>query len=390
MEIDSNIKVALIHDWLSQHFTGGAEKVLKEIQEILFRKNLKYDLYTLINDLNKDDIKRSTQQKVFTSLIQKLPFSRNHFHKYLPLFPYAIEQFDLNNYDLILSSSHSVAKGVITSPDQLHISYIHSPMRYAWDQMNTYLMQSSYKKFGMTFLLRLILQNLRQWDYISSVRIDKVVANSSFTAKRIKKYWGRDSKVIHPPVNTKIFYPNENRGNFYLSVSRLVPNKRVDILVKAFNKLDLPLIIVGDGPEKQVLEKFANKNIRFLGFQKDKKIKELMEDCRAFLYAGTEDFGIAPVEAMAAGSPIIAYGNAGILDTVNCINTNSETPTGILFEKQSHDALKDCVQYFEDKKIWKKFSNTDINKWAQNFGIESFQKKFSLFLNKSITEFYKK
>ena len=390
MKIDSNIKVALIHDWLSQHFSGGAEKVLKEIQQILSSKNLNYDLYTLINDLNKDDIKRSTQQKVFTSLIQKLPFSRNHFHKYLPLFPYAIEQFDLNNYDLILSSSHSVAKGVITSPDQLHISYIHSPMRYAWDQMNTYLMQSSYKKFGMTFLLRLILQNLRQWDYISSVRIDKVVANSSFTAKRIKKYWGRDSKVIHPPVNTKIFYPNENRGNFYLSVSRLVPNKRVDILVKAFNKLDLPLIIVGDGPEKQVLEKFANKNIRFLGFQKDKKIKELMEDCRAFLYAGTEDFGIAPVEAMAAGSPIIAYGNAGILDTVNCINTNSETPTGILFEKQSHDALKDCVQYFEDKKIWKKFSNTDINKWAQNFGIESFQKKFSLFLNKSITEFYKK
>ena len=390
MEIDSNIKVALIHDWLSPYFTGGAEKVLEEIQEILFRKNLKYDLYTIINHLNRDHTKRSTQQKVFTSLIQNLPFSRNHFHKYLPLFPFAIEQFDLNNYDLILSSSHSVAKGVITSPDQLHVSYIHSPMRYAWDQMNTYLMQSSYKKFGMTILLRLILQNLRQWDYISSVRIDKIVANSSFTAKRIKKYWGRDSKVIHPPVNTKYFFPNKNRGNFYLSVSRLVPNKRVDILVKAFNKLNLPLIIVGDGPEKKVLKKFANQNIRFLGYQKDKEIKELMEYCRAFLYAGTEDFGIAPVEAMAAGSPIIAYGKAGILDTVNCINTNSEAPTGILFEKQSHDALKDCVQYFEDKKIWKKFSNTDINKWAQNFGIESFQKKFSLFLNQSITEFHRK
>ena len=152
----------------------------------------------------------------------------------------------------------------------------------------------------------------------------------------------------------------------------------------------MPLIIVGDGPERKGLEKFANKNIRFLGFQKDKEIKELMEHCRAFLYAGTEDFGIAPVEAMAAGSPIIAYGDAGILDTVNCINSNSETPTGILFKKQSHDALKDCVKYFEDKKIWKKFSNTDINKWAQNFGIESFQKKFSLFLNQSISEFYKK
>ena len=389
MEIDSHIKAALIHDWLSEDFTGGAEKVLKEIQDILFTKNINYDLYTLVNHLKKENLKKLNQQKVFTSLIQNLPFSRKHFHKYLPLFPYAIEQFDLENYNLILSSSHSVAKGVITSPDQLHISYIHSPMRYAWDQMNTYLTQSSYKKLGMTIVLRIILQKLRQWDHISSIRIDKIVANSSFTAKRIKKYWGRDSKVIHPPVNTNYFFPNNNRGEFYLSVSRLVPNKRVDLLVKAFNKLNFPLIIVGDGPEKKDLEKFANKNIRFLGFQNDQEIKELMENCRAFLYAGTEDFGIAPVEAMAAGSPIIAYGKAGILDTVNCINTTSDTPTGILYHNQTPDALKDCVQYFEDKKIWKNFSNTDINNWSQNFGKESFQKKFSAFLKQSISDFYK-
>ena len=387
MELDSNIKVALIHDWLSKDYRGGAEKVLKEIENILSKKNLNHDLYTLVNHLDKESSKESNKQKIFTSLIQNLPFSKKHFHKYLPLFPFAIEQFDLDQYNLVISSSHSVAKGVITSPDQLHISYIHSPMRYAWDQMNIYLNQSSYKKLRLTIFLRLILQSLRKWDYISSVRVDKFVANSSFTAKRIKKYWGRDSKIIHPPVNTNYFFPNKNRGEFYLSVSRLVPNKRVDLLVKAFNKLDFPLIIVGEGPEKKDLEKIANKNIQFLGFKKDSDIKILMENCRAFVYAGIEDFGIAPVEAMAAGAPIIAFGKAGILDTVNCITSNTEDPTGIIYKDQSQDSLKDCIQYFEDKKIWKKFSNVNINNWAQKFGLETFQKKFNIYIDKSLSEF---
>ena len=241
-----------------------------------------------------------------TSFIQNLPFSKKHFHKYLPLFPLAIEQLDLREFDLIISSSHAVAKGVITSPDQLHISYIHSPMRYAWDQMNVYLKNSSYTKSGMNFLLRIILHDLRKWDYLSSVRIDKLVANSNFTAKRIKKYWGRNSSVIHPPVNTKKFSPRKSRSDFYLSVSRLVPNKRIDLLVKAFNQLDFPLIIVGNGPEKKKLKKMAKNNISFLNYQDDLSIKNLMESCRAFVYSGTEDFGIAPVEAMAAGAPIIA------------------------------------------------------------------------------------
>ena len=260
-------------------------------------------------------------------------------------------------------------------------------MRYAWDQMNTYLNESSYKKMRLTFFLRLILQSLRKWDYISSVRVDKFVANSSFTAKRIKKYWGRESKIIHPPVNTKYFFPNENREDFYLSVSRLVPNKRVDLLIKAFNKLKFPLVVVGEGPEKKDLEKIANSNIKFLGFQEDSEIKVLMENCRAFLYAGIEDFGIAPVEAMAAGAPIIAYGKAGILDTVNCITSKSENPTGIIYKDQSQDSLKDCVQYFEDKKIWQNFSNLNINYWSQKFGIETFQNKFTSFINESLAEF---
>ena len=387
MEIDSNIKIALIHDWLSKDYRGGAEKVLDEIEKLLYRRDLNYDLYTLVNHLDKKNFKESSQQKIFTSLIQNLPFSKKHFHKYLPLFPFAIEQFDLGPYNLVISSSHSVAKGVITSPDQLHISYIHSPMRYAWDQMNIYLNQSSYKKLRLTIVLRLILQSLRKWDYISSVRVDKFIANSSFTAKRIKKYWGRESKIIHPPVNTNYFFPNDNRGEFYLSVSRLVPNKRVDLLVKAFNKLDFPLIIVGEGPEKKDLEKIANNNIKFLGFQKDSEIKILMESCRAFLYAGIEDFGIAPVEAMAAGAPIIAYGKAGILDTVNCITSNPENPTGLIYKDQSQDTLKECVQYFEDKKLWKKFSNVNINSWSQNFGVETFHKKLTAFIYQELAEF---
>ncbi len=387
MVIDNNIKIALVHDWLSKDYKGGAEKVLKEIGVVLSKKDLNYDLYTLVNHLDKENFKELNQQKIFTSIIQNLPFSKKHFHKYLPLFPFAIEQFDLDAYNLVLSSSHSVAKGVITSPDQLHISYIHSPMRYAWDQMHIYLNQSSYKKVRLTLFLRLILQSLRKWDYISSVRVDKFIANSSFTAKRIKKYWGRESEIIHPPVNTNYFLPNENRGDFYLSVSRLVPNKRVDLLVKAFNKIDFPLIIVGEGPEKKDLQIIANKNIKFLGFQKDFEIKKLMENCRAFLYAGIEDFGIAPVEAMAAGAPIIAYGKAGILDTVNCITSNSKNPTGIIYKDQSPDALKECVQYFEDKKIWQKFSNFEINSWSQKFGVEKFHKKFTSFINQSFSEF---
>ena len=386
MLLKEELNIALIHDWFSGKFTGGAEKVFKEIEDLVIENNLNYEIFCLVNHLKKNN--NFNKGKIInTSLIQNLPFSAKHFHKYLPLFPLAIEQFDLRDYDLVISSSHAVAKGVITSPDQLHISYIHSPMRYAWDQMNTYLNNSSYGKLGINLLLRIILHNLREWDYLSSVRIDKIVCNSNFTAKRIKKYWGRESKVIHPPVDTNRFDPKKSRDNYYLSVSRLVPNKRIDLLVKAFNQLNLPLIIIGNGPEKKSLMKIAKKNIKFLGYQSDQKIKTYMEECRAFVYAGVEDFGIAPVEAMAAGAPIIALGKSGILDTVKCINSNSKCPTGILFKKQNLRDLKDCVSYFEDKKLWLEFSSDDINLWAKKFSISNFKKKFSDFIDQSLSEF---
>ena len=384
----SNYKgnVALIHDWFSGEFKGGAEKVLKEIEQIFVENKSYYEIYCLVNHLNKKH--KFNQGKIInTSFIQNLPFSKKHFHKYLPLFPLAIEQLDLREFDLIISSSHAVAKGVITSPDQLHISYIHSPMRYAWDQMHVYLESSSYMKSKINILLRMILQDLRKWDYLSSVRIDKLVSNSNFTAKRINKYWGRNSSVIHPPVHTKKFSPRKSRGDFYLSVSRLVPNKRIDLLVKAFNQLDFPLIIVGSGPEKKKLMKISKNNISFLNYQNDLSIKNLMETCRAFVYTGIEDFGIAPVEAMAAGAPIIAFKKGGILDTVKCINSEPKIATGILFDEQNDKVIRDCINYFEDKKLWLEFSNEDINLWAQNFSIDIFKKKFANFIFKSIEDF---
>ena len=384
----SNYKgnVAIIHDWFSGEFKGGAEKVLKEIEQIIVENKSYYEIYCLVNHLNKKH--KFNQGKIInTSFIQNLPFSKKHFHKYLPLFPLAIEQLDLREFDLIISSSHAVAKGVITSPDQLHISYIHSPMRYAWDQMHVYLESSSYMKSKINFLLRIILQDLRRWDYLSSVRIDKLVSNSNFTAKRIKKYWGRNSSVIHPPVDTKKFSPRKSRSDFYLSVSRLVPNKRIDLLVKAFNQLDFPLIIVGSGPEKKKLMKISKNNIIFLNYQDDLSIKNLMETCRAFVYTGIEDFGIAPVEAMAAGAPIIAYKKGGILDTVKCINSKAKIATGILFDEQNDKVIRDCINYFEEKKLWLEFSNEDIHLWAQNFSINTFKKKFANLIFKSTEDF---
>ena len=384
----SNFKgnIAIIHDWFSGEFTGGSEKVFNEIEKIIIENNLYYAIFSLVNHLDKNH-NLNKRKFINTSFIQNLPFSKKHFHKYLPLFPLAIEQFDLREYNLIISSSHSVAKGVITSPDQLHISYIHTPMRYAWDQMNVYLNNSSYKKFRINFILGVILQNLRQWDYISSSRIDKLIANSNFTSRRIKKYWGRDSEVLHPPVDTKNFSPNKSRGRFYLSVSRLVPNKRVDILIKAFNALNLPLIIVGDGPEKKSLKEIAKNNIKFTGFIDNKQLKKLMEECRAFVYAGIEDFGIAPVEAMAAGAPVIAYGKAGILDTVNCITSTSNNPTGLIYQTQSYQTLRDCINYFEEKKLWKNFSSENLNNWSQKFSKDNFRKKFTFHIEEYLSKF---
>ena len=299
---------------------------------------------------------------------------------------------DLSKYELIISSSHAFSKGVLTSPDQLHISYVHTPMRYAWDQMNTYLQQSKLSRLGFEIPIRYVLYKLREWDYTSSQRIDYLIANSNFTAKRIKKYWGLNSEVIHPPVDLTRFNCNKNRGNFYLSVNRLVPNKRIDILVNTFNKLKLPLVIIGDGPERKKLEKIAKSNIKFLRKISDINVAKYMSECRAFVYAGIEDFGIAPVEAMASGSPVIAYAKGGVLDTVNCLTkyNKDQIPNGILFKKQSSEELFDTINWFEETKSWKNFDPKLLNNFAQNFNYKNFYDKFDSFINKAWDEFQMK
>ncbi len=385
-------KIAIVHDWFLKKSFGGSEKVTVILNELFNSKYSVPDLFSLtqnIESTKKDFLKN---KKIQTSFIQSLPFGKTHVQNYLPLLPFAIEQIDLRKYDLIISSSHAISKGVITSPDQLHISYIHTPMRYAWDQMYTYLKKSKLSKIGLEFTIRYILYHLRKWDFYSSQRIDYLISNSNFTAKRIKKYWGKDSEVIHPPVDIKRFSHDKDRRDFYLSVNRLVPNKRIDLLIEAFNKSGLPLVVIGDGPERCKLEKMAKPNIKILNETSDIEVENYLSRCRAFVYAGLEDFGIAPVEAMASGAPVIAYGKGGVLDTVNCINSNEKNkfPNGILFKNQTSEDIFDVISWFEDKKIWKQFDPQMLNNYSQKFNIENFINKFEFSINNVWDKFKKK
>ncbi len=383
-----NRNIALVHDWFLKKSLGGAEKVTQTLDDYLSNKFSTPDIFSLTENITDSSYNIFKNRKINTSFIQKLPFGRSNVQKYLPLIPFAIEQIDLGKYDLIISSSHIAAKGVLTSPDQLHISYIHTPMRYAWDQMNTYINNSSFKKYGLEIPLRYILFKLREWDYISGKRPDYLIANSTFTSRRISKYWGLDSTIINPPVETKRFKFSNSRENFYLSVNRLVPNKRVDLLIKAFNKLRLPLIIIGDGPDKNFLKKISRENIQFYGNCSNKVTEQLLSKCRAFVYAGIEDFGIAPVEAMASGAPVIAYGKGGLLDTVNCLSNPSpdKISTGILFKKQSSEDIVDTVSWFEDKKIWKNFNAEDLNHFSQKFNPENFELKIGKYITNKLNK----
>ena len=385
LDLPSNI--ALVHEWFTPRSTGGAENVVQVIDDLLTEIASRPELFSLINEENLQKNSWLFKRKVKTSFIQKLPFGISCVQKYLPLLPYAIEQLDLEGYPLVISSSHLVAKGILTSPDQLHISYVHTPVRYAWDQMNIYMRRSFLRKIGLGPLIRWQLHSLRQWDQLSSSRVDCLLANSNFTAKRIWKYWRRRSEVIHPPVDVNRFDWNKPRDDFYLSVSRLVPNKRVDLLVRAFNRLQLPLIVVGDGVEKTYLKGLAGPTVQVLGFQSKEMIENLMSRCRAFVYAGIEDFGIAPVEAMASGAPVIAFGKGGILDTVKCFNyCSDQKATGLLFHEQTINSLVQAIEFFKEKKLWRDFNPELIRDWSNSFSQDSFKNRFQKIINRAWRE----
>ncbi|WP_320677259.1 glycosyltransferase [Prochlorococcus sp. MIT 1300] len=370
--VDFPKQVALVHDWFSTRSHGGAELVTREIDSLLLHLGCSTQLASLVDGQSTQLDSWLYGRSVLTTPIQNLPWGRSHVQQYLPLLPLAIEQLDLVDYPLVISSSHLVAKGVITSPENLHVSYVHTPMRYAWDLMHAYLRRSHLARLGAGPLIRWQLHNLRQWDQLSGLRVDHLIANSRFTARRIAAFWGRAAKVIHPPVEVQRFCWNEPREDFYLCVSRLVSYKRVDLVVEAFNRLKLPLVVVGQGPEEGYLKKLAGPTVRLVGFQPEQEVETLMAHCRAYVYAGLEDFGIAPVEAMASGAPVIGLGRGGLLDTVRCASADGALPTGVLFPDQTVGSIIQALSWFEESRLWKKFSSESTRLWAEQFRPEQF------------------
>ncbi len=297
---------------------------------------------------------------VNTSFIQNIPFSQRIYRHLLPFFPYAIEQFDLSEYDLILSSSHAVAKGVLTHAEQLHICYCHSPMRYAWDLHHQYMRElGSFSGF----LAKKILHRIRQWDVSSLPRVDHFIANSHHVARRIKRNYGREATVLYPPVATHLFRADAKKENFYLTASRLVPYKRIDLIVEAFSKTPhRRLIVIGDGPEMGKIKKMAAPNIEILGHVSDVKMRDYMQRAKGFVFAAEEDFGIVPVEAQAGGTPVIAFGKGGALETV------IEGETGLFFSEQTPKVLNEAIDRFEKME----FDPQAIRLHAEKFGAERF------------------
>lgn len=367
--------IALVHEWFSPRSVGGAELVVRQLDALLDGLGRRPQLYALVDGESRRSGSWLQGRQVRTSFIQSLPFGVSHVQQYLPLLPLAIEQLDLAGHPLVLSSNHLVAKGVLTGPDQLHLSYVHTPVRYAWDQMHPYLASSRLAQGPLGPLVRLQLHQLRQWDAISSLRVDAFIANSRFTARRIWRCWRRRAQVVHPPVAVERFRWDQPRDDVYLSLCRLVPNKRVDVVVEAFNRTGLPLVVIGDGPERQRLEALAGPSIRFLGRCSDGEAAQWLERCRAYVYAGLEDFGIAPVEAMAAGAPVIGYGAGGLCDSVRCLHQGASQPTGLLFGEQSAGCLAAALEHFEAGRLWQALPPEGQRRWAETFAPEVFEQR---------------
>ncbi len=380
-------RIALAHEWFTPRSTGGAELVVQAIDELLQKRGVQPDLAALVDGESSLQSSWLYGRIVRTSPIQRLPWGVSHVQQYLPFLPMAIEQIDLRDADLVVSSSHLVAKGVLTAPDQLHVSYVHTPMRYAWDQMHAYLQRSALARRGFGPFIRWQLHVLRQWDQLSSQRVDYLLANSRFTARRIRKFWGRNAEVLHPPVAVDRFRWDQPRGDFYLCLCRLVPYKRVDLVIAAFNRLGLPLLVVGDGPERHRLEAMAASNVNLLGHQSQQQVEQLLSSCRAYVYAGLEDFGIAPVEAMAAGAPVIGLGKGGLLDTVRCAASGVNNPTGVLFPDQSVTSLTEAVRWFEERALWRDIDAAKLRQWAERFGPDAFAERFESILCRLWSEF---
>jgi glycosyltransferase involved in cell wall biosynthesis len=370
------MKIAIVCDWLVQ--PGGAEKVLAQLIQCYPQA----DLYAVIDFLPKDQRHFLQGKRVQTTFMQKLPFAKTHYRHLLPLMPLAIEQLDLSAYDVVLSTSHAVAKGVLTGPDQCHISYIYTPMRYAWDLQHQYLQETGLNKKLSGWLARYYLHKLRLWDYRSAAGVDHFVAISNFVAKRVEKTYRRQASVIHPPIDLSLYTPHHSKADYYLTAGRLVPYKRIDLIVQAFRGLpDKKLIVIGDGPDFKKIKSLAGANVTLLGYQPDEVLIKYLQRARAFIFAAEEDFGLLPLEAQATGTPVIAYGKGGALETIR--DLSQAKPTGHFFHQQTIIAICQAIKTFEENAHL--IMTDDCVNQAARFDAPVFREKLKQFVSQRLS-----
>lgn len=372
------MKIAIVHDWLIN--LGGAEQFLKDLLSIY----PKADLFTVVDFLDEESRKFIQNKKITTTFIQRMPKAKSKYRNYLPFMPLAIEQLDLSEYDLVISSSYCVAKGIITSPNQVHISYVHSPIRYAWDLQNQYLREAGLDKGLKGWMAKIILHYMRIWDTRTANGVDYFIANSKFIAKRIWKCYHRKADVIYSGINLDDFSFYDKKDDFYLTASRMVPYKKMDLIAEAFTAMpDKKLIIIGEGPDFEKIKAKAGTNVILMGYQPFDILKDYMQRAKAFVFAAEEDFGRVPVEAQACGTPVIAYGKGGVLETVRGLGIKDK-PTGIFFDKQTKDSLIDAVNNFEQQANLIKYEDCRNN--ALEFGLDKFRYNFKHYVDKIIEE----
>jgi glycosyltransferase involved in cell wall biosynthesis len=366
------LRIAIVHEWFDTY--AGSEKVVEQLITLYPQA----DVFACVDFLPQNGRAFLQGKTVKTSFVQRLPFARKRFRSYLPLMPLAMEQLDLSAYDLVISSNHAVAKGVITGPHQLHISYVHSPMRYAWDLQHQYLAEAGLTRGLKSAVARLSLHYLRLWDLRTAPGVDCFVANSQFIRKRIRKVYGRSAQVIAPPVDVARFPlpAQEQRESYYLTASRMVPYKRMPMIVDAFRRMpQRRLVVIGDGPEMHRARAQAGPNVEFLGYASNEQMIGHMQTAKAFVFAAEEDFGITPVEAQACGLPVIAYGRGGSLETVAGMGPGISEPTGLFFDDQTSESLMAAVERFES--LGSCFSAQACRRHAQQFSIEAFRQRMA-------------
>ena len=367
-----------MHEWFTA--LAGSEKVVEQFCDIYPEADL-FAVYADPKVVQQTPYLRT--RKLQTTFIQRLPRAAKSYRSYLPLMPLAVEQLDMSPYDLVISSNHAVAKGVLTGPDQLHISYVHSPIRYAWDLQHQYLRESGMSSGAKGWLAKLLLHKMRIWDVRTAHGVDHFVANSHFIARRIKKVYGRQADVIYPPVDVSAFSQVDAKEDFYMTASRLVPYKKMDLIVEAFAAMpDKRLLVIGDGPDMEKIKRRAGLNVEMMGYQSFDVLRDTMQRARAFVFAAEEDFGITPVEAQACGTPVIAFGKGGALETVKA---HGPDPTGVFFAEQSVAALCGAVREFEQRAD--EFTPGACRRNAERFSIERFRSEFAAYVEKRWVEF---